>query len=80
MHRLREELDTNEEGTATEGATKHRTSRNLYEVQCSACGDTYYVDQHVLREVESASEFDAAENRFTCEDCEEEYQEDEYSH
>lgn len=79
MRRLKEELDTNEEGTAAERATKHRTSKNLYEVQCSACGDTYYVDQHVLGQVESATEFDATESRFTCDDCEEEYEEDEYS-
>jgi hypothetical protein len=79
MGRLKEELDTNEEGIAAERATKHRTSKNLYEVQCSVCGDSYYVDQQLLGQVESAWGFDPTESPFTCDDCEEEREEDEYS-
>jgi hypothetical protein len=42
------------------------------------CGDIYYVDQRTLAEIEAASLFDPTENPFTCDECEEEYEEDEY--
>ena len=79
MKRLREELDADEKLAELAGPSKHKTATNRYGVHCADCGDLYYVDEHTFNELKSALEFDPTGNPFCCDECQEEYGEDEHA-
>ncbi|HWP43580.1 MAG TPA: hypothetical protein VNO14_10120 [Blastocatellia bacterium] len=73
MDRLREKLNPEEVQTAVEGPTRYRTEKNIYKLNCAACGELYYVDKYTLEKATKTLEGDPSEIDFYCEDCEEEY-------
>lgn len=77
MTRLREKINPEEEQGPIEGPTKFITRANRYGLHCAECGDLYYVDETVMRRVKSAQEGDPSEIAFRCDECEEEYAEEE---
>lgn len=80
MERLKETLNPEEQQGAIEGPTTYKTATNKYELHCGVCGGLYFVDEATLGEVSAAMDADPSENPFCCDDCEEEYEEDEYAH
>ena len=54
------------------GPTFFKTERNEHEIRCAMCGRTGYVDEEIFSFV-SESINAGFENPFTCEICEEEY-------
>ncbi len=45
-------------------------------IRCGVCEDLYYVDETTYNRVKRALEFDPTDNPFSCDDCEEEYDEE----
>jgi hypothetical protein len=80
MVRLKEKLNPEEEQGALEGPTRYKTDRNQHGLHCRECGELYYVDDSIYRATCAAIEADPSENPFVCDDCEEEYGEEGYSH
>ena len=76
MARLREEINPDEEQGRISSATKHVTDSNRYGLHCAECGEFYYVDESIMRLVKAAQEGDA-EMAFRCDNCMEEYGEEE---
>ena len=70
MRRLREEFDSDlDHGVAP---TDYRSSKNRFEIPCSVCGESLYVDEETQRDFDRAIEHDL-DNTFRCYRCEEEY-------
>ncbi|HEY7912040.1 MAG TPA: hypothetical protein VIG62_09035 [Blastocatellia bacterium] len=79
MDRLREKLNPEEEQNALTVPTRYMTDRNLHQLHCRECGEIYYLDDSIYRKVMAAIDWDSSENPFVCDECEEEYAEEEYS-
>lgn len=71
--RLRSMLNREEQPTLLEGPTKYKKGANQWELICSFCGGTYYVDEVTFAQAMSAMEKDI-ENPFCCDDCEAAYE------
>lgn len=71
MTSLRSYIDPDQPG-ATEGPTFFRTERNEHEVRCGMCGRIGYVDEETFHFVSDAINA-GLDNPFSCEVCEEEY-------
>ena len=72
MPRLHQEFDADR--IAERPATQHPSNANRFEIACGICGRTAYVDEESKREFDRAMEFEA-DNKFTCSQCEQEYDE-----
>jgi hypothetical protein len=79
MDRLRDKQYPEEGQEALAGPTKYMTDKNLHGLHCRECGAMYYVDDSIYRRVMAATDWDPSENPFVCDDCEEQYEEEEYS-
>jgi hypothetical protein len=77
MQKLREYVDTDGREEQLGRPTRHPTKENRYSLHCSDCGDLYYVDEHILQEVNAAAAADPSGILFRCDECEEEYAEEE---
>lgn len=74
MPGLREKLD--EPRSDIDAPTKFETERNTHQIRCGVCEDLYFVDETTYNRVRRALEFDPTDNPFSCDDCEEEYDEE----
>ena len=72
MQRLREEFDSDLNKRVA--PTGYRSITNQYEIPCSVCNKIFFVDKDTKNEFERAAEQEF-ENRFTCYECEQEYDE-----
>ena len=72
MPRLREEFDADQ--LADRPVTEYPLGANRFEIPCGVCGRVIYVDEERKREFERAMEFEL-DNKSTCDDCEQEYDE-----
>lgn len=69
--RIREEFDA-DSTVAADKYSKIPSSLAKHKIVCSECSDYWFVDDEIFRQVTSASENDATNNPFVCEDCLEE--------
>jgi len=69
--RLREEYDA--DLIKPNEPTEYKTELNRYELPCSVCGKSIYVDKQTLEGYEKALEQDL-DNQFICLECEQEYE------
>jgi hypothetical protein len=70
MPRLREEFDS--DLITGYRPAEYRSATDRYELPCSVCGKTLFVDEDTKRDLERASERDL-DYAFTCSDCDQEY-------
>ncbi len=80
MARLRERLDPDWKEGSAERPTAEKTGRNQFGLHCTICGGLFYVDEDTLCKVRSAIERGLSENPFCCDDCDEQFGEEEYEH
>ena len=78
MTLLREELDTEREGSRRNAATKYETEINHHSVPCQMCGQPYYLDDATYAKAIKGFEWDISEVRFYCDDCMEQSAEEEH--
>lgn len=72
MERLRSELDGDR--VMTPGPSRFKSAANPYEVRCGMCGRISYVDEVTFRGIEAATAA-GLDYAFSCEHCQEEYDE-----
>lgn len=70
MPRLREEFDS--DLTTRPRPADYRTATNQFEVPCSVCGKTLFVDADTKQDFDRAVERDL-DYTLTCVDCDQEY-------
>jgi hypothetical protein len=70
MERLREEFDSDR--ITSDQATEYRTETNCYEVACSVCNRSLFIDAATKADIERAIELGVASD-FTCAACDQEY-------
>lgn len=70
IERIREEFDADLFESA-KIPTRLRTDLNTQVVNCSSCGDAYYIDEETFTSLKRAIGYDT-DNMFTCPRCEEE--------
>ena len=64
---------------SAERPTRNATETNTHTVPCGVCGETFYVDEPTYETVQSALDYEPADNPFTCDACEAEYGEEEHA-
>ena len=70
MVRLREEFDS--DLIQRNRSSDYRSTTNCYEIPCSVCGKILFVDEDTKADFDRAETHDL-DNRFTCYECEQEY-------
>jgi hypothetical protein len=80
MTRLRETLNPEESLSAQAGATRVKTPGNPHPLRCGSCGGIFHVDDSIYHQFRRAIDYDASDNPFLCEQCNEEEAEEEHSH
>jgi hypothetical protein len=70
--RIREEFDADRHDA--DGPTEYETETNRFELPCSICDRTMFVDEATFDGLRRAIEEDL-DNRFVCPDCQFEYEE-----
>lgn len=75
MPQVREEFDA--DFLKTIEPTEYKTDVNRYELPCSVCGRTMFVDETTLRDFERALEHDL-DNQFICAECGRDYEDSAY--
>lgn len=71
--RLRSTLNPEEQPNFIDSPTKHKKGANKWQLNCSLCGGSYYVDDVIFSQAMSAMR-DGVENPFCCDDCQSEYE------
>lgn len=73
MTTLRSTLNPEEQPDLIEGPTKYKIGPNQWELVCTVCHESYYVDGLTLKQAVSAME-EGRDNPFCCDECEAEYE------
>lgn len=71
--RLRSMLNSEEQTNIIHGPTKIKKGPNTWQLNCSLCGGTLYVDETTFTQAMSAMSA-GIENPFCCDDCEADYE------
>jgi hypothetical protein len=77
MERLREHINPEERFGALGKKSPYPTEMHRHALRCQECNELYFVDDGAYQKAIAGLEGDVSEIRFTCEDCENRFIEEE---